>query len=249
MTSAAASSPPLLQVRGLTVEYAGNRALAIDDFSLAEGELAGVVGANGAGKSTFVNALLGWSRGTPRTQGEIWLGGTSIHSLATEERARRGMLLVPENELVFASMTVEENLAHVAKQKHHEGRRIYSLDEIYSLFPNLAERRQHLGGQLSGGERQMLGIARALRLAPKLLLLDEPSIGLAPRLVATVLETIRKLADTGLSVLVVEQNVKAAIRVVDRLILLERGHIVASGSPQEMRDDPRMAKAYLGGGE
>ncbi|MBN9670833.1 ABC transporter ATP-binding protein [Roseibium aggregatum] len=239
---------PVLEVRGLTVDYAGNRALDMNSFILAEGELAGVVGANGAGKSTFVNGLLGWSRGTPRINGKVFLNGHAISSLSTHERVRQGLLLVPESDLVFATMTVEENLAHCTDQRHSGDRRIYSIQEIYELFPNLAERRRHLGGQLSGGERQMLGIARALRLAPRVLLLDEPSIGLAPRLVSVVLETVRKLVDQGLSVLLVEQNVKAAIRVVDRLVLLDRGHVVASGTADEMRDDPRLAEAYLGAG-
>lgn len=247
MTGLSQSSPtPVLEIRNLTVDYAGNRALGIDSFALAEGELAGIVGANGAGKSTLVNAILGWSRGSPRVSGEILLEGRPVSALASHERVRRGLLLIPENELVFAKMTVEDNLAHAVSPQHAGGRRVYTTAEIYDLFPNLASRRQHLGGQLSGGERQMLGIARALRLAPRVLLLDEPSIGLAPMLVGTVLETIRKLVDEGLTVLLVEQNVKAAIRVVDRLVLLERGRILASGPTAQMRDDPRVAEAYLG---
>jgi branched-chain amino acid transport system ATP-binding protein len=143
-------------------------------------------------------------------------------------------------------MSVEDNLLTVGGGALGEGRRAYTVDEIYDLFPPLKERRGHLGAQLSGGERQMLGIARALRLGPRALLLDEPSIGLAPRLVSTVLETVKQLAATGLTVLLVEQNVRAAIEVVDRLILLERGSIVTEGPAATMRDDPRIAEAYLG---
>lgn len=242
------TAAPVLEVRDLTVAYDGNRALAIDDFSLPEGALVGVVGANGAGKSTFANALLGWSRGTPAVTGTIHLDGTDISRMDTPERVRRGMLLIPESDLVFTQMTVAENLAHAADPAGSAGRRAYTVDEIYDLFPNLSERRGHLGGQLSGGERQMLGIARALRLAPRVLMLDEPSIGLAPKLVATVLETVRNLVDAGLTVLLVEQNVRAAIRVVDRLVLLERGRILAAGPVTEMKDDPRVAAAYLGSG-
>jgi|TARA_R100000935_G_scaffold18953_1_gene36518 branched-chain amino acid transport system ATP-binding protein len=236
----------VLQVRNLTVDYAGNRALAIDDFTLNEGALVGVVGANGAGKSTFANAMLGWSRGTPTVVGQVLLDGEDISRLSTPERVRRGLLLIPENELVFTQMSVAENLDHAADPGRAAGRRAYTADEIYDLFPNLSERRDHLGGQLSGGERQMLGIARALRLAPRVLMLDEPSIGLAPKLVSTVLATVRNLVDAGLTVLLIEQNVRAAIRVVDRLVLLERGRVLAAGPVDEMKDDPRVAAAYLG---
>ncbi|WP_417726417.1 ABC transporter ATP-binding protein [Roseovarius sp.] len=244
--SALSPTPPVLEVHNLSVVYAGNRALSVKHFQLAEGELAGIVGANGAGKSTFANALLGWSRGAPKVTGDVLLDGESINALSTPERVRRGLLLIPESDLVFATMSVAENLAHAANPAQAGGRRIYTTDEIYDLFPNLAERRDHLGGQLSGGERQMLGIARALRLAPRMLMLDEPSIGLAPRLVSVVLQTVRTLVDEGLTVLLVEQNVKAAIRAVDRLILLERGQILAEGPVAEMKTDPRVADAYLG---
>ncbi|PVA09818.1 ABC transporter ATP-binding protein [Pelagivirga sediminicola] len=244
--SAPAPATPVLEARDLSVVYAGNRALSVENFQLAEGELAGIVGANGAGKSTFANAMMGWSRGAPKVTGDVLLDGQSISALTTPERVRRGLLLIPENDLVFATMTVSENLAHAASARQAGGRRIYTTDEIYDLFPNLAERRNHLGGQLSGGERQMVGIARALRLAPRVLMLDEPSIGLAPLLVTVVLKTVRTLVDEGLTVLLVEQNVKAAIRTVDRLILLERGQILAEGPVDEMKADPRVADAYLG---
>jgi len=236
----------VLEAQDLVVAYGGDRALAIPHLSVGAGELVGVVGANGAGKSTLVNSLLGWSRGRPRIAGKIRLGGEDISGLRSFERVRRGLLLIPEGKLVFGTMTVEDNLLAVGGQALHDGRRAYAIDEIYDLFPRLKERRGHLGSQLSGGERQMLGIARALRLGPRALLLDEPSIGLAPRLVSTVLETIRQLAATGLAVLLVEQNVRAAIEVVDRPVLLERGSIVAEGPAAAMRDDPRIAEAYLG---
>jgi branched-chain amino acid transport system ATP-binding protein len=126
------------------------------------------------------------------------------------------------------------------------GRRVYSREEIYDLFPRLGERRQHLGSQLSGGERQMLGIGRALMMGPRVLLLDEPSIGLAPKLVSQVLDTMRTLAASGLAILLVEQNVRAAMAVVDRLVLLERGRVVLQGPAAQVGDDPRIAQAYLG---
>lgn len=239
-------SSALLEARNLTVTYAGNTALVIQDLCVGTGEIVGVVGANGAGKSTLVNALAGWSRGTPTITGDIQLNGTAIHEWHTHDRVQAGLLLVPEGRLIFSSMSVEENLTMSFTPTSDHGRKAYSRDEIYSLFPRLKERRNHLGSQLSGGERQMLGIGRALMLGPQLLMLDEPSIGLAPKLVSLVLETLRDLACNGLSILLVEQNVRAAIEVVDRLILLERGKAILEGPAADMRNDPRIAQAYLG---
>ncbi len=236
----------VLEATDLKVAYGGNTALSIPRLELGQGELVGIVGANGAGKSTLVNALLGWSRGAPRISGTVKLDGADISALPTHRRVRAGLLLVPESKLVFGRLTVEENLAAGGEANAAAGRSFYGVEQIYDLFPRLAERKGHLGSQLSGGERQMLGIARALRLGPRALLLDEPSIGLAPRLVSMVLETVRRLVDSGLSVLLVEQNVRAAIEVVDRLVLLERGQILAEGPAASMRDDPRIAEAYLG---
>ena len=228
------------------MSYAGNRALDVAALSVARGEVVGVVGANGAGKSTLVNALAGWSRGEPRVSGEVELDGRRIDGSATHERIRAGLALVPEGRLVFGRMSVEENLTTAFVPVAAPGRRVYSRDEIYALFPQLKERRKQLGSQLSGGERQMLGIGRALMMGPQLLLLDEPSIGLAPKLVSQVLTTMRTLARSGLAVLLVEQNVRAAIEVVDRLVLLERGRVVLEGPAAQVGSDPRIAQAYLG---
>lgn len=242
--------PVVLQARDLTVAYGGNTALSVDRIEVHQGEVLGVVGANGAGKSTLVNALAGWSRGTPRVGGQVLLDDRDLSGLAAHDRVRAGLLLVPEGKLVFGQMTVDDNLTTLADPpvagQDAPGRRRYDREAVFELFPRLRERRQHLGAQLSGGERQMLGIGRALMLGPRALMLDEPSIGLAPRLVSTVLQTMRTLAADGLSILLVEQNVRAAIDVVDRLVLLERGRIVAQGPAAEMRDDPRIARAYLG---
>ena len=242
----ASSLKPVLQARNLTVTYGGNTALNVDQITVHEGEVVGVVGANGAGKSTLVNALAGWSRGTPRVSGHVLLDGQDIDRLPAHARARAGLLLVPEGKLVFGQMTVDDNLSMLTDVRSESGRRVYDRDAVFELFPRLRERRGHLGSQLSGGERQMLGIGRALMLGPRALMLDEPSIGLAPRLVSAVLQTMRTLAASGLSILLVEQNVRAAIDVVDRLVLLERGKIVAQGPASAMRDDPRIAQAYLG---
>ncbi|WBU56216.1 ABC transporter ATP-binding protein [Paracoccus sediminicola] len=238
-------SDPILTITDLTADYGGNRALVIGKLTVRRGELLGVVGPNGAGKSTLVGAILGWSRGDPKVSGRVELDGEDVSQMSTAQRVRRGLLLIPESTLIFSQMSVADNLAHAATNPG-AGRDIYSLDDIYDLFPNLAKRRHHLGSQLSGGERQMLGIARALRLAPRVLCLDEPSIGLAPKLVSSVLSTIHDLANDGLTVLLIEQNVEAALKVVDRLMLLERGRIVTSGTADEMREDKRIAEAYLG---
>jgi len=242
-------SAVVLRVDGLTVAYGGNTALSLDVLEVHAGEVLGVVGANGAGKSTLVNAIAGWSRGKPRVSGRVVLEGRDLSASPAHERAREGLLLVPEGKLVFAEMTVDENLSVPGGVRVGPGRRYYDREAVFELFPRLKERRGHRGGQLSGGERQMLGIGRALMLGPRMLMLDEPSIGLAPRLVSAVLETMRTLARDGLTVLLVEQNVRAAIEVVDRLVLLERGRIVLQGPAAQMRDDPRIAAAYLGTSE
>jgi branched-chain amino acid transport system ATP-binding protein len=239
-------SEAVLDVRRLQVAYAGNRALDLAALAVAPGEVVGVVGANGAGKSTLVNAIAGWSRGAPRVTGEITLAGTRVDAWATHQRVRAGLVLVPEARVAFGSMSVDENLCAAFAAPAERGRRVYARDEVYALFPRLKERRNHLGSQLSGGERQMLGIGRALMMGPRVLLLDEPSIGLAPKMVSQVLETLRSLAGTGLAILLVEQNVRAAIEVVDRLLLLERGRKVLEGPAREVGEDPRIAEAYLG---
>lgn len=238
-----------LEVSDLVVDYGGNRAVQVDRLELEQGTLTCIAGANGAGKSTLVNALLGWSRGRPKVAGSVRLQGTEVGGWPTTRRAGEGMLLVPEGLGVFSTLTVDENLRGVVPPKASSGRRGFSESEIFELFPKLEERRDHLGGALSGGERGMLAVARALRAGPRLLLLDEPSIGLAPRLVSVLLAAIRGLVDKGLTVLLVEQNVHAALEVSDRLYLLERGEVVANGTAAEMRNDKRLIDAYLGSGE
>lgn len=241
-----ANNSAVLMAKDLHVSYAGNTVLSVDELSINKGEIVGVVGANGAGKSTLANSLLGWSRGNPSVKGSVFLGGESIDNLATHQRVQRGLLLVPEGKLIFNHKTVAENLTTSFDVKPTPGRNLYTRAEIYSLFPRLEERAGHYGSQLSGGERQMLGIGRALMLGPEVLILDEPSIGLAPQLVSLVLNTLRTLAHDGLPIILVEQNVHAAIEVVDRLILLERGKIVLEGPTEELKNNKRIAEAYLG---
>ena len=235
---------PVLEVRGFRVHYGGHSAVTMDTLSLPAGTLSGVVGANGAGKSTLVNAVAGWSRAAPTVSGSVLLDGEDVTHLPAHQRVRRGILLVPEGHGVFLGLSVAENLRAVTAPG--QGRRSFTVDEIYDLFPRLRERRANAAGSMSGGERQMLALSRALRMGPRLLLLDEPSIGLAPRLVITLLRTVRTLVDGGMTVLLVEQNVRAAVEVVDTLHLLERGRMVASGPVAAMKDDPRVLEAYLG---
>lgn len=236
-----------LDVSGLRVAYGRSTAVTVDRLVVESGTLAAVIGANGAGKSTLINAIANWSRAEPRVTGAVRLDTEDVSGLAPHELVRRGLQLVPEGRGAFMGLTVEENLRAVTAPRVAAGRTAYSLQDVYALFPRLHERRTNLGSSLSGGERQMLAVGRALRMAPKLLLLDEPSIGLAPRLVSLLLRTIRQLVDGGLTVLLVEQNVHAAIEVADVLHLLERGRVVASGPGAVMRDDPRVVEAYLGG--
>jgi len=236
----------VLACRGLTARYGGSTALSDVTLEVPAGAMVGVVGANGAGKSTLVNALAGWSRGRPDISGEVRLGGATLDGVSAHERARRGLVLVPEGKGIFHELTVEENLALVRAPEDSAGRHVFDRDEVLGLFPRLGERLRHRGGALSGGERQMLALGRALLAAPRVLMLDEPSIGLAPRLVLDLLVSVRGLVDRGLPVLLVEQNVRAALEVVDRVFLLERGRVVGQGTAAAMRDDPRIVEAYLG---
>jgi branched-chain amino acid transport system ATP-binding protein len=236
----------VLACEQLTVRYAGNVALADVAIDVPAGQMVGLVGANGAGKSTLVNALAGWSRGRAFVTGNVILEGENIAGVAAHERVRRGLTLVPEGKNIFAELTVDENLALVQPPSDTKDRHLFTIPEIFDFFPRLAERRHHKGAALSGGERQMLAVGRALLAGPRVLMLDEPSAGLAPRLISDLLSRIRLLVDRGLPVLLVEQNVKAALKVVDHLYLLERGRIVGAGPANEMAADHRIVEAYLG---
>jgi branched-chain amino acid transport system ATP-binding protein len=236
----------VLHCENLSVRYDGNVALSGISISVPSGKMVGLVGANGAGKSTLVNALAGWSRGRAIVTGKVSLEGRGIEALAAHQRVQRGLTLVPEGKNIFAELTVDENLALVRPPADITGRHIFSIPQVFEFFPRLAERRHHKGAALSGGERQMLAVGRALLAGPRVLMLDEPSAGLAPRLISDLLSRIRLLVDRGLPVLLVEQNVKAALKVVDHLCLLERGRIVAEGPAGVMGADPRIVEAYLG---
>jgi len=236
----------VLQSEDLTVRYAGNTAVAQVGIRVAAGTMVGLVGANGAGKTSLVNALAGWSRGSATMSGTVRLGDARIDGLAAHQRVARGLTLVPEGKNVFVGLTVEENLALIRPPVDTCGRHSFKLADVFDFFPRLAERRTHKGGALSGGERQMLAVGCALLACPRVLILDEPSAGLAPRLITDLLSRIRLLVDRGLPVLLVEQNVKAALKVVDHLYLLERGRIVGEGPADIMAADHRIIEAYLG---
>ncbi len=236
----------LLEVADLKVRYGHSHALHGVDLRVEEGELVAVAGANGAGKSTLVNAVAGWSRGKAVVSGSVRVGDQEVGAMPAHKRSKHGVVLVPEGKGVFEDLTVEENLRLVSPPKGALGRR-YEVADVYRVFPQLVDRADKTCSTLSGGERQMVAIGRALRGAPRLLILDEPSVGLAPRLVLEVLQHVRELVHQGLSVLLVEQNVKATLEVADRLYLLEQGRVCGSGSAAEMRDDDRIAAVYLGG--
>jgi branched-chain amino acid transport system ATP-binding protein len=236
----------VLQCDNLSVRYAGNVALSGVSINVQAGKMVGLVGANGAGKSTLVNALAGWSRGRAVVSGNVNLEGQNISTLASHQRVSRGLTLVPEGKNIFVELTVDENLGLIRPPPDITGRHIFRIPEVFDFFPRLAERRHHKGAALSGGERQMLAVGRALLAGPRVLMLDEPSAGLAPRLISDLLSRIRLLVDRGLPVLLVEQNVKAALKVVDHLYLLERGRIVGEGPASVMAADHRIVEAYLG---
>jgi branched-chain amino acid transport system ATP-binding protein len=236
----------VLTCEHLSVRYAGNVALSDVAIDVPSGKMVGLVGANGAGKSTLVNALAGWSRGRAVVAGSVRLEGEDIGALAAHERVGRGLTLVPEGKNIFAELTVDDNLALVRPPADTNDRHLFTIADVFDFFPRLAERRHHKGAALSGGERQMLAVGRALLAGPRVLMLDEPSAGLAPRLISDLLSRIRLLVDRGLPVLLVEQNVKAALKVVDYLYLLERGRIVGQGPAKDMAADHRIVEAYLG---
>jgi branched-chain amino acid transport system ATP-binding protein len=232
----------ILEVRGLEVHYGGIRAVKGVDLSVEPGELVCLIGANGAGKSSTLRGLSGL---VPPAAGEVLYEGRNINSLPTYARARAGLVMVPEGRGVFPQLTVEENLAMGAFPRKDD-RIDADRDKVFELFPRLAERRSQTGGTLSGGEQQMLAIGRALMSKPKVLLLDEPSMGLAPLAVRRILEAIQAINAEGVSVLLVEQNAHAALTLASRGYVMESGCVALSGKSADLRSDPRVREAYLG---
>jgi branched-chain amino acid transport system ATP-binding protein len=234
---------PLLTVRGLNAFYGETQVLHGVDFDVAEGGITALLGANGAGKTSTLRALSGMIRAS----GEIVFSGLSIRGRLTEEIARLGIAHVPEGRGTFGRMTVDENLQLGAISRSGRAAIEADRERLYGYFPKLGQRRAQQAGTLSGGEQQMLAIARALMLRPRLLLLDEPSFGLAPMIVAEVFAILRKLnEDDGTSMLLVEQNATAAIALADHAYLLETGNLVMGGAASEIGRDENVRRAYLG---
>jgi branched-chain amino acid transport system ATP-binding protein len=232
----------MLRVEGLETAYGPVRALDDVSFEVADGSITAVLGANGAGKTSLLRTLSGLVRARA---GSIHLGDSNITRLPVEGIVRLGMAHVPEGRGVIAELSVEENLRLGGLWRGAGGRD--GLDDVYELFPRLSERARHAASTLSGGERQMLVIGRALMSRPKLLLLDEPSLGLAPIIAARIMKLLVELRDrTGLTVLLVEQNAKAALSVADRGIVLSLGRVVADEEPATLAADDALRRAYLG---
>jgi branched-chain amino acid transport system ATP-binding protein len=235
---------PLLDVRGLVLGYGRTDAVKGIDLSVEAGSVVTLIGANGAGKTTTLRGLSGLLR--PRA-GSIRLGGNDISSLAANRIARLGIVQVPEGRQVFANMTIDENLrmgAYLLTNRSEETRR---RQHVLARFPRLAERHTQSAGLLSGGEQQMLAIGRAMMADPKLLLLDEPSMGLAPRFVEEIFRIISEFKAEHRTILLVEQNARAALEIADQAYVLESGRITLSGPAAQVANDPSVVAAYLGG--
>jgi branched-chain amino acid transport system ATP-binding protein len=236
----------LLAVEDLHVSYGKVEAVSGVTLALQAGQIVTVIGPNGAGKSTLLAALMGLLP----AKGAIRYQGSDFSGLLTEERVRAGICLVPERRELFTEMTVEDNLILGAYTRWRERAAVArDLAEVYARFPRLAERRRQLAGTLSGGERQMLALGRALMTKPRLLLLDEPSLGLAPLIVREIFRIVTALRDLGVSILLVEQNARAALETADFAYVLETGAIVHSGKAADLIHDPKVVASYLGGRE
>ena len=233
----------LLEVTNLSLNYGGAAALNGVSLAIAKGEMVALIGANGAGKSSFIRAIAGIER--PIT-GKIVFAGRDIAALESHQICNLGLGQVAEGRQLFPTLTVLENLQLGAMLPRARGQTKQSLNEVFALFPRLAERRKQLAGTLSGGEQQMLAIGRCLMGCPELIMLDEPSLGLAPNLVQEMLLAIRQLNHSGLTVLLVEQNVAASLKICQRGYVLENGRIVMTGNGDELLNDDGVRQAYLG---
>jgi branched-chain amino acid transport system ATP-binding protein len=238
------SAEPLLSVRDLHAGYGRAEVLHGLGLRAEAGSVITVIGPNGAGKSTLLGALMG----VIGARGELRYRGTSLATRTLEERVQDGIALVPEQRALFGSMAVEDNLQLGAWRRIRQGAKdaAVDLERVFTLFPRLKERRAQLAGTLSGGERQMLALGRALMSRPALLMLDEPSLGLAPLVVREIFATIEQLRQTGVTILLVEQNARAALEVADYGYVLEMGEIALEGPASELARDPRVVETYLG---
>lgn len=236
---------PLLEVKNLSVSYGAIRALHDVSFHVDQGEVVTLIGANGAGKSTTLRAVSGL---LPVDSGEIIYNGENITGLEASRIVRKRMVHVPEGRRIFSPLTVRENLEMGAFTRNDKDEIAETMAYVFRLFPRLKERLEQTGGTLSGGEQQMLAVGRALMAKPQLLLMDEPSMGLAPILVEEIFDIIGEISQEGVTILLVEQNANMALSVANRGYVLETGAVGLSGSAEELAQNPRVRAAYLGGG-
>lgn len=237
-------SNPVLSIRNLSASYGKVEALSNINLAVGEGQIVTVIGPNGAGKTTLLSAAIGLLA----SKGEIQFDGEIEAEPEVEHLVGRGLILVPEKRELFSEMSVEDNLILGAFQRHRAGHRDEkdTMQQVYELFPRLKERHSQQAGTLSGGERQMLAVGRALMAKPRLLMLDEPSLGLAPLIVREIFRIIAELRRRGVSILLVEQNARAALQVADYAYVLENGRTAMEGPASQLRDDPRVIETYLG---
>lgn len=234
---------PILNIEDLWVRYSGLPVIQGVSFDVNEGETVCILGSNGAGKSTILKAIMGAQRAY---KGKILFEGKDIRTLPTETIVRLGVTYVPEEKMLFGPITVEENLLIGAYILDDEVKIQENLDYVFNLFPRLKERRMQLANTLSGGEQQMVAIGRGLMSSPKILMLDEPSLGLAPVLVDEVLDTVKRLKEEKKTILLVEQNVRETLEISDKGYVIQTGRVVTKGRPQDLLKSPEVQKAFLG---
>lgn len=237
----------MLDIRDISVFYGGIHALKGLSINIKEKKIVSVIGANGAGKSTLLKAIMNL---VPIKSGEIYFQGKRVDKLSTQEIVKSGISLVPEGRMLFTHLTVRDNLllgAYNYYKKITKSELEKRIDKIYELFPILRERKKQISGTMSGGQQQMLAIGRALMTDPKLLILDEPSMGLAPLVVKEIFKVVKYLNEEGMTILMVEQNARAALKLSDYSFVLEVGEVVTWGSSDELLADEKITKAYLGG--
>jgi len=235
----------MLESRNVSVFYGRHRAVENVSVTVATGEIVVMLGANGAGKSTFLRAIAGQ---TPPQSGTVLIDGVDVTRKPPHEIVEAGIATVPEDRGIFAELTVFENLTLGANPKRARARETENLERVLTLFPKLAERRRQIVRTMSGGERQMVAVGRAMMSAPSILMLDEPSLGLSPLLCGELFRTLRRIKDTGVGIFLVEQNAKQSLAIADRGYLLDNGHIVGSDTAAALSRDEKVRTAYLGGG-
>ena len=233
----------MLAIRNLNVHYGGIRALRGIDIDVPDGQIISLIGANGAGKSTTHKSVMGL---VPKSDGHVYWDDTEITSLKTKDIVGEGIILCPEGRRIFPDLTVDENIAAGAYLRKDKAEIARDRDWVYELFPRIAEGTWQLGATLSGGEQQMLAVARALMSKPKLLMLDEPSLGLAPLVIKDIFAVIQKIKEDGVNILLVEQNAKAALEISDYAYVMETGVITMAGPGKALLGDERVQQAYLG---